>query len=36
MNEGNIQFQGNKMNLIKTKGISSSFIAKYDIKQGES
>nr|CAD7430141.1 unnamed protein product [Timema monikensis] len=31
MNEVNIRLQGNKMNLIKAKGIISSFIAKFDI-----
>lgn len=31
MNEVNISLQGNKMNLIKAKGIISSFIAKFDI-----
>ena len=31
MNEVIIKLQGNKMNLIKAKGIISSFIAKFDI-----
>ena len=31
MNEVNKKLQGNKMNLIKAKGIISSFIAKFDI-----
>ena len=31
MKKVNIRLQGNKMNLIKAKGIISSFIAKFDI-----
>ncbi|XP_042895047.1 protein FAM200C-like [Parasteatoda tepidariorum] len=31
MKEINVKLQGNKMNIIKAKGIISSFIAKFDI-----